>query len=220
MEERELEASVYEYLVLEKAYPKSELLVEAVLGPGSDGKRYHADLAVLDSSRSEIIALIEVKRSRDHKALRAAISQLLHYRRVLGKAYVPIYLFFRPISGSGKQFEIAQVLPDGNTKDIYPAEFPAYGTLISGDKSTQKASRTVAVRDTYDRFQVTCICLAVVVAIVLVLDVSKVLQLSIKQLTLAGISGALLILPFAAKFKMLGVEFERRTPDRAASNEP
>jgi hypothetical protein len=202
MEERELEASVYEYLVLEKAYPKSELLVEAVLGPGSDGKRYHADLAVLDSSRSEIIALIEVKRSRDHKALRAAISQLLHYRRVLGKAYVPIYLFFPPISGSGKQFEIAQVLPDGNTKDIYPAEFPAYGTLISGDKSTQKASRTVAVRDTYDRFQVTCICLA------------------IKQLTLAGISGALLILPFAAKFKMLGVEFERRTPDRAASNEP
>lgn len=180
MEERELEASVYEYLALEKTYPKSELLVEAVLGSGSDGKRYRADLAVLDSNRSEIIALIEVKRSRDNKALRSAISQLLHYRRLLGKTYIPLYLFFPPLPGSGKQFEIAQVLPDGNTKDIYPDEFPTYDALISGDKSTKKATRTVAVRDTYDRFQVTCICLAIIAAIVLVLDVSKVLQLSIK----------------------------------------
>jgi len=220
MEEREFEASAYEYLVLDKAYPKSELLVEAALGPSPDGRRYRADLAVLDSKRSEVIALVEVKRSREHKALRSAISQLLHYRRLLGKAYVPLYLFFPPLPGSSKRFEIVQVLPDGKTKDIYPDEFPTYDALVSGDKSSKKATRTLAVRSTFDRFQVTCVCLAIVTAIAFVLDVSGVLQLSTKQLALAGISGALFILPFAAKFKMLGVEFERHNPDRAPSSEP
>ena len=220
MEEREFEASVYEYLVLEKAYPKAELQVEAALSTSTDGRRYRADLAVLDSKRSEVIALIEVKRSREHKALRSAISQLLHYRRVLGKQYVPLYLFFPPLHGSGKRFEIAQVLPDGDTKDIYPDEFPSYDALVSGDKSSKKASRAVAVRATVDTFQITCICLSIVIAVVFGLDVSGLLQLSTKQLTLAGVSGALLVLPFAAKFKMLGVEFERHNPTSSAGSEP
>lgn len=220
MEEREFEKSVYEYLIFDKAFPKSELQLEAVLGPSSDGRQYRADLAVLDSKRSEIIALIEVKRSREHKALRSAISQLLHYRRLLGKAHVPLYLFFPPLPGSGKRFEISQVLPDGETKDIYSDEFPSYDALVSGDRSGKKAAHTATVRSTVDRFQVTCICLAIAVAIVLGLDVSGLLQLSTKQLTLAGISGALLILPFAAKFKMLGIEFERHNPLREPENQP
>ncbi|NNN20069.1 MAG: hypothetical protein HKL84_09500 [Acidimicrobiaceae bacterium] len=44
------------------------------------------------------------------------------------------------------------------------------------------------------------------------LDVSGVVQLTIKQLALAGVAGVLLVLPFAAKLKMLGVEFERYVP--------
>ncbi|NNN20070.1 MAG: hypothetical protein HKL84_09505 [Acidimicrobiaceae bacterium] len=94
MNERNTEASVYDYLVLEKAYPKSEILLEAVIGSGSEGRACRADLAIIDSRRSEIIALIEVKGSRDHKALRSAISQLLQYRRILGKPHIPLYLFF------------------------------------------------------------------------------------------------------------------------------
>ncbi|WP_287597521.1 type I restriction enzyme HsdR N-terminal domain-containing protein [Thermomonas sp.] len=218
MEEREFEASVYEYLVFDKAYPKAEIQVEAALGTGTES-RYRADLAVLDSKRSEVIALVEVKRSREHKALRSAISQLLQYRQVLGKPYVPLYLFFPPIPGSGSRFEIAQVLPDGETRTIYPSEFPSYEALVSGDKSSKKATRTAAVRATVDTFQVTCICLSIAVALVLGFDISGLVQLSAKQLALAGISGALLILPFAAKFKMLGVEFERHIPSQPPGNE-
>lgn len=219
MEEREFEKGVYEYLLLDKAYPKSELQVEAALGHSSDGRQYRADLAVLDSKRSEVIALVEVKRSREHKALRSAISQLLHYRRLLGKSYVPLYLFFPPLPGSGKRFDIAQILPGGETKDIHPDEFPSYDALVSGDMSSTKAARTAAVRGTVDRFQIICTCLAIAVAIAFALDVSGVLQLTTKQLALAGISGLLLILPFAAKFKMLGVEFERYNPTRTSGDE-
>jgi hypothetical protein len=220
MNEREFEASVYDYLVLEKAYPKSELQVEAAVGQGADGARYRADLAVLDSTRSEIICLIEVKRSREHRALRSAIAQLLQYRRVLGKPHIPLYLFFPPVEGSAARFAIAQVLPDGDTKEIFPVEFPDYDALVAADKSGKKASRTVNFRAAVDTFQLTCILLSLAVAIVFALDVSGIVQLTIKQLALAGVAGALLILPFAAKLKMLGVEFERHVPRHAPDDEP
>lgn len=213
MEARAFESAVYDYLVTEKAYPKSELQLQVALGTGGEGRTYRADLAILDSRRSEVIALIEVKKSRDHKALRGAVSQLLHYRRLLGKPHVPLYLFFEPPPGSGKQFDISQVLPDGDTKEVYPSEFPSYDALVSGDKTGEKSARSSAFRSTVDTFQVTCVCLAIVAVILFGLDISGVLQLSTKQLALAGIAGALLVLPFAAKFKMLGVEFERHNPN-------
>jgi hypothetical protein len=219
MEARAFESAVYEFLISEKAYPKSEIQVEAAIGSGGDGRSYRADLAVLDSRRSEVLALIEVKKSRDHKALRGAVSQLLHYRRLLGKPHIPLYLFFEPLPGSGRRFEISQILPDGDTSDIAPAEFPSYDALVSGDKTAKKAARSTAVRSAVDTFQVTCICLAVVVVALLGLDLSGFLQLNPKQLALAGIAGALLILPFAAKFKMLGIEFERHNPNANISDE-
>ena len=212
MNEHDTQSSVYDFLTLEKAYPKSEILLEPVIGSGPDGKTYRADFAIIDSHRSEIIALIEVKGSREHKALRSAVSQLLQYRRILGKPHVPLFLFFPPLSGTTRRFAISQVLPDGDTKEVFPDEFPTYAALIGGDKSGQKVARKVSVRAAVDTFQLTCILLALVVTIILGLDISGVVQLSTKQLALAGVAGALLVLPFAAKLKMLGVEFERHVP--------
>lgn len=219
MEEREFEVAVHDYLITEKAYPKAGLQLEAGLGPSPDGRIYRADLAVVDTLRNEVVALIEVKKSREHKALRTAISQLLHYRRVLGKPHIPLFLFFPPLNALARQFEITQILPDGDTKDIAPAEFPSYDALVSGDKTGRKVARSVAVRSTVDTFQLVCVGLSLVAAVVLALDVSEVFQLNPKQLILAGIAAALLVLPFAAKFKMLGVEFERHSPPQDR-NEP
>ncbi len=212
MEERQSEASAFEYLVLDKAYPRSEVQLQAAIARGPEGRSYRADIAVLDSRRSEIIALIEVKGSREHKALRNAIAQLLQYRRVLGKPHVPLYLFFPPLPGSTRRFEIVQVLPDGDTKEVYPDEFPTYDALIAGDRSSGKAARVANARAAIDTFQLTCILLSLLVVAIFTLDVTGVLQLTVKQLALAGVAGALLILPFAAKLKMLGVEFERHVP--------
>ena len=212
MEGMEFEIAVHEYLITEKAYPKAGLQMEAALSPSPDGRIYRADLTVIDTLRSEVVALIEVKKSREHGALRAAISQLLHYRRVLGKPHIPLFLFFPPLNTSARQFEITQVLPDGKTKDIAPAEFPSYDALVSGDTTSRKVAQTVAVRSTVDMFQLTCVGLSLAATVILALDVSEVFQLTTKQLILAGAAAALLILPFAAKFKMLGVEFERHNP--------
>jgi hypothetical protein len=219
MSERQSEASVFEYLVLEKAYPRSELAMEVALADGPEGRRYRADLAILDSRRSEIIALIEVKGSREHKALRSAISQLLQYRRILSKPHVPLFLFFPALPGSGRRFDISQVLPDGDTKEVFPDEFPTYDALVAGDRSGGKATRTANVRSAVDMFRLTCVLLSLVAVVLFALDVGGLVQLTVKQLALAGVAAALLVLPFVAKLKMLGVEFERHNPQNSP-NEP
>lgn len=55
MLEAQLEASVYEYLILEKAYPKQEIQIEAALGSITDGTRYRADLAILDQNETKLL---------------------------------------------------------------------------------------------------------------------------------------------------------------------
>tara|TARA_R110001592_G_scaffold10110_2_gene52739 strand:+ start:2405 stop:3067 length:663 start_codon:yes stop_codon:yes gene_type:complete len=220
VQERNFEATVFDFLVFEKAFPHADIQMEAVIGAGAAGDRYRADLAILDSKRNEIICLIEAKKSREHRSLRLAVGQLMQYRRVLNKPYTPLYLFFPPLEGSGKKFDISQILPDGEIKEIYPDEFPSYDALVSIDRSNKKAARAAAVRTTFDSFKVTCIALSIAAAILFGLDVFNILQLSVKQLTLAAISGALLILPFAAKFKMLGIEFERHNQAANNASEP
>jgi hypothetical protein len=51
--------------------------------------------------------------------------------------------------------------------------------------------------------------LAVLVAIILLLVIFSVFKFSSQQLTLLGIVIGLLVIPYAAKFKLLGMEFER-----------
>lgn len=139
----------------------------------------------------------------------------MQYRRILGKPYIPLYLFFPPLSEQGKAFQIAQVLPDGDTKEIFSGEFPSYDALVAGDKTSTKATRTATFKATVDTFQLTCICLSIVVTVLLILDVANILKLSTKQLGLAGLAAVLLVLPFAAKLKMLGIEFERHNPTKS-----
>src|SRR5690606_23431645 len=122
------------------------------------------------------------------------------------------------LAGDQRQLEIAQVLPDGDTKQIHDDDFPAYEALVSGDVTSRKANRRAKVGVTLDTFHKTCIWLAVVTGLVLIADIAGWLELTTKQLVLAGIGAALLILPFTAKLKLLGVEFERHIPKERSSD--
>jgi hypothetical protein len=218
MERRDFEAEVHNWLVHEKGYPRPSVQPEAIVAPRRTSTPLRADFAVVDLNRSEFVAIIEVKASRDHAALRNAVAQLISFREHLGKPFIPLFLFFKPLSGSGVPFEISQVLPDGTQKQVALDDFPAYQALVSGDRSGVKATRRVAARAAVDAFAVVCIGLAITASVVLWLDVSGTLELSPKQLILASVAAGFLVLPFAAKLNLLGVEFERHSPGRRGGN--
>lgn len=212
MERRDFEARVHEWLIDEKKYPRTSIQPEAVIAPRKSNAPLRADFAVLDNARSEFVAIIEVKSSRDAVSIREGVSQLVDFRESLAKPFIPLFLFCKPSEGAGVPFEVSQILQDGTQKRIELSEFPEYGTLISGDRSSVKVAREVKARDVVDAFKVVCFILAAVTAVFLALDVFGVLVLSARQMVIASVAAAFLILPFAAKLKLLGVEFERHVP--------
>ncbi len=70
-----------------------------------------------------------------------------------------------------------------------------------------------------DYFQIACWMSATIVILITVLDVCGKINISATQLGLIGVSIALIIMPFARKLKILGVEFERLTADKKEGKE-
>lgn len=211
MNERDLQTTLLDFLVLEKSYPREAL--RQGLSIGGDGKNYRVDIGLLDLRRNEIVGLFEVKSSRKGRPLREAVSQLLQYKRALGKNNVPAYLVFPPIETSSLDFEIVQVLDDGDTVDVYRADFPKYDTLIASDSASLKSERTRKVSTAVDRFKFVSFALAAITLLLLLLDVLNIFTATAQQLILGAVIIGLVLLPYAAKFKMLGVEFERYKPE-------
>ena len=211
MNERDIQTKFLDFLVLEKSYPREALRQELLIGV--DEKSYRVDIALLDLKRNEIIGLFEVKSSRAARPLREAVSQLIQSKRALGKNNIPAYLIFPPIKPSSLDFQVVQVFDDGDTVDIYHADFPKYDTLIASDSASSKSEHTRKVSTAIDRFNIVSFVLAAITLIALLLDVLKIFTATAQQLILGAVVIGLILLPYAAKFKMLGVEFERFKPE-------
>lgn len=209
MNERELQAKFIDFLRLEKAFPDSAIRSEVSIVDIEGKVKYQADIALIDPRRNEFIALIEIKSKREHRPLRSAVAQLLEYGRDLQKPHLPLYLISPPIENSNRVFEIDQVLPNGDVNEVYPDEFPGYDALVAGDKAASKTRMTQKVTHVADNFRTLCWILCGAVLIILALDISNIFVLNTRQLTLIAVAAGLAILPYAAKFKLLGVEFER-----------
>lgn len=208
MLEQELQSSVVKYLVEELAYPRDALQRELpILRSGM-----RLDLAVVDLDKRELCAIFEFKNTRDHSGLRQSVSQVLNYWRQMGKPEIPLYLVFPASSeGKGAAYQLARILEDGSTEDICVSELPTYDALVSGHSAATKIDSKRSVKAAVDSFTVTCFALSGIALIVLWLDVSSMLVLTPKQLLIALGSIALVLLPYAARLRVLGVEFERRT---------
>jgi len=220
MTENELERKFADFLVHEKGFSRDSLAWEVALSSEGGGQAYRVDLAAIDPLRNEFLALFEVKAKREPRLLREAVVQLAQYKRVLQKPQVPAYLVFPPIETSRLDFEISEVLENADTKEVYLSEFPTYAGLVSSDKAAEKVSQDKKIRSTVDEFKLMCFALAGVVTVLFLLDASDTFSITTQQLTLGGIAVFLLLLPYAAKFKMLGVEFERYGASERGQGEP
>src|SRR5580692_5460447 len=94
MTENELARKFGEFLTAKKGYPKESILTQSPIGDSSrtntSGKRYVADMMLLDLERGVYLALIEVK--VNEFIVPAAISQIRRYLTILQKPSMPAYL--------------------------------------------------------------------------------------------------------------------------------
>ncbi len=81
--------------------------------------------------------------------------------------------------------------------------------LASGDRAVAIEETKEVRRGSIDAFQCLCYLLAVALSVALVLDFLEVIDWTQPRILLLGAAAALIIIPHAAKLKILGVEFER-----------
>ena len=191
--------------LLAHGYPQESIAIEYPVG------RYRADLAILDIDTRELIAIFEFKSKRTSQTEKFGKEQLRTFLKASSNPSIPTYLVF-----DKEQFpfyEIEKILVnDPEAMMTIVTEKPLdYNILKKSGKNIVIALKKEEKKKAFDGFRIVCWISAFLVVIILLLDIFGDIELTEKQLVLFAVFIFLLIIPFASKLKILGVEFERIT---------
>jgi hypothetical protein len=178
------------------------------------GNDLWADLAVVDPDTSEPVALFEFKRSKSAVSHDIARRQMQSYARALGNPDIPLYLVFPADDPNGLSLRRLAPSTSDEPADVKQG-VPDFSLLRNSGRSKVRAAHQERHRRDVDHFGSACWALAAIVAVLLVLDFTAVVQVTVERLTLLGLLIALVVLPFASKIKFPGWEFERKRDKRA-----
>ncbi len=204
----ELEQEFHQFL-LKKGYPADAIAFEARLGD-----RYRPDFAITDLSRDRRIAFFEVKGAVDDSVQRKVFAQLIAYSKAARAVGAPCYLVVRAKGPAfDKPFDFYYVDSGNSVQPLSPELFPSYHSLSANSVATTKEQIATDIEQTKDRFQTVCWVIAGIFFILAIVDFfcdqAAIELVDSTRLTLLGIVVALVVIPFAQKFKILGIEYER-----------
>jgi hypothetical protein len=186
----------------ELGYPESSVRSEFPVSIGRHLRTY-IDVAVIDPDTSDVLAIIEIKGSTRPEMLKSAAKQVAAQSKMLPSAPMAFVYAY-----DGEEKIIGRVSEeDSSLEDI--SSLPQFKSLRSGGRAHQKIESKKKSNRVTDTFTICCYVLAILVAVILALDVASIYKFSSQQLSLLGIFIGLIVIPYAAKFKLLGMEFER-----------
>lgn len=196
---------------MDRGYPQGAVLYEPSLRD-EDGNYGRPDFLVVDPVRNEKLAIIEVKAST--VTADAAALVLNKYRSLAGDLSLPAYVVTPEKSPSSPHSFCIQVLNEkGQLETIPPELFPAYKALSSARQAEQKQEVINKKEDTVNSFRTASWILAGCTAALAVADFVcsqyEIELITTERLALIGAAVALVVIPYAQKFKGLGIEWER-----------
>lgn len=193
----------------ELGYPEESIRLEFPISIGKNQRKY-ADVAIIDPTDNDVVAIVEVKARRNvGDVIDQAALRVLEYAKLLPNN--PLSLIYIT-DGTSKEF--GQVQEKGGSPIIIPT-VPSFNSLLTGSRAQRKVETKEKSKRITDRFSLLCRGLATGVGIVLALDLVEVYSFSPQQLTLLGAVVGLLVIPYAAKLKLFGMEFERYRNEKA-----
>lgn len=202
--EKEIDVSkrLSDYLI-QHGYPEDSIILEWKI---SD--RYRVDLAVIDNVSKKPVALFESKRQRHKGSETISIEQLKKYSDVIGDKTIPLYLVFGADNADG--FEVF-FLGEEDGKDVLkPIQtIPQFKNLKNNFLSKAVTKNEREKQDTFNWFKFICWLLALLIALLLFFDLKGCLSITPERLGIIAIIIGLVIVPFARKLSILGLEFER-----------
>ncbi|HGS4742396.1 TPA: hypothetical protein ACMDT2_004330 [Vibrio parahaemolyticus] len=201
MNERELTEKLRRDL-LDSGYPEEAIRFEYA-APFGDGKYTYIDAAIIDTKSGDVIAIYELKCSSGRSLLRKATQQVASLSNLFpNKPQCFVYV------SDNNGVTLGLVNPKSLTV-TFLEKLPSFESIKNTNIAQGRIEKKQESKRAIDTFVVTCYALATLVVVILVLDVFKVYSFSSQQLSLIAIFGALLVIPHAAKIKVVGLEFER-----------
>lgn len=212
-----LEKSFAEYLY-QLGYPKESVLYAPLIRSVSDQKAYRPDFIIVDPRKNERVAIVEVKGSSllDEQKV---WSQLRAYSREIGNDKIPVFLV---TPGDALDPQHPFRLHIFNVESgLLPAElslFPPYETLTAEGIAGRKDDIRKKQSEVSDSFQKVSWYLSVFLIFIVLADFVcsrfGVVLVTTERMALIGGAVALFIIPFAQKFKGLGIEWEKASKDK------
>jgi hypothetical protein len=202
--EKEIDVSkrLAEYLI-QHGYPEDSIILEWKI---SD--RYWVDLAVIDNMSKKPVALFESKRQRNKRSETISIEQLKKYSDVIGDKTIPLYLVFGADNADG--FEMFFLGVEDAKEVLKPIQtIPQFKNLMNNFLSKAVTKNEREKQSTFNWFKFICWLLAFLIAFLLFFDFNGCLSITPERLGMIAIIIGLVIVPFARKLSILGLEFER-----------
>lgn len=206
----ELEKAFYDFLT-DLGYPEIAVVYEPLLTT-EDGRRFRPDFLIIDPDKNERLAVIEIKGvvGIEHPGL---IKQLQSYGEAVG-AGVPVYLV-TPSENDKSQFNIYSYIPGEGLSLTDTSLFPRFSVMKAEAKIERKAELRNEKNKVVDNFRNICFVLAggLLLAVIFdfLLSIYGVVLITTERMALLGAVVALIVIPYAQKFKGLGMEWERVT---------
>jgi len=178
------------------------------------GEMHRPDFAVTDPVFDQRLAYFEVKVQLTPATQHRVFVQLKAYANAARAVGASVYLATpAQVPTSEEPFDFYRVDKDDSVQPLPQSLFPNYRSLSSDVIAIRKEKIESSREKTKDHFQFACWFLAGVVLILtgldFIFDRYMIELIDTNRLTLLGITVALIVIPFAQKFKILGIEYER-----------
>lgn len=213
-----IEKEFAEYLVT-IGYPKDSIVYEPAFLAADGRKKYRPDFLIIDPVKNERLAIIEIKASSQIDS-RNTYEQLRAYSKAVGSDKIPVFLV-TPSQDQILPFDLYIFNVDGGLIPTDFSLFPTFLALTAGDTAERKDELRTEKTRTTETFQTVSWVLASILFAITIADFicaqHAVVLVTTERMALLGAVVALIVIPYAQKFKGLGIEWEKATKNNQSS---
>ncbi|MAD04183.1 MAG: hypothetical protein CMK65_11290 [Pseudoalteromonas sp.] len=213
-----IEKEFAEYLVT-IGYPKDCIVYEPAFLAGDGRKRYSPDFLIIDPVKKERLAIIEIKATSQIDS-KNTYEQLRAYSKAIGNDKIPVFLV-TPSQNQIFPFDLYIFNIDGGLIPTDFALFPTFPALTAEETAERKTELRTEKTRTTKTFQNVSWVLAFLLLGIIVADFVcaqyDIVLLTTERMALLGAVVALIVIPYAQKFKGLGIEWEKATKNDHSS---
>jgi len=209
----QVEKALRDFLVDKKGFRVNDLLEDPIYTNADGISGVRPDLVGVDPKLREPIAIFEVKseyREKDAKH----INQVRSYFRIDSEGRTPVYL----VVGPPTDIQFYKYSDDTNTLEpINKDQLPTAGQFRASRFDPQLAEIRRKADQTRDSLKIACwlaaACLIILAIADFICSFYEISILTAERMALIGGAVAAIIIPYAQKFKGLGIEYERKSKD-------